>query len=274
MWSEVLEFWFGTERPIYWNSRLWWRATREQDNIRDKFEDLLQAAGRSELDDWKQKPKSCLALVVLLDQLPRNMYRGTAWMFAFESQAVLAAEKLRLLWMNELLEEEQLFAYVALMHSEDEIKVQIATNGLTELYNSFREEDERSMFLKKQFKWEVKVANEHLEVIKNFKRYPHRNHILQRKSTAAERFLMRTKFNYSWCKSVHTRNNAEWSSRKMVLPVCLDLKTGFRQHQRILKLKNPERHAEITILWHKIEKNFSGERAIFIWSPAAISSWS
>ena len=88
-WSEVLDFWFGTERPIYWNSGLWWRATREQDwKIRDKFEDLLLAAGNGELEHWKQKPKTCLALVVLLDQLSRNMYRGTAWMFAFESLAI------------------------------------------------------------------------------------------------------------------------------------------------------------------------------------------
>jgi len=248
-WSEVLEFWFGTERPIYWNSGLWWRATREQDlTIRQKFEDMLKAAGNGELDDWKQEPKTCLALVILLDQLSRNMYRGTALMFAFDSQAAVAAEKLKLLWMNELLPEEQLFVYVALMHSEDEKRVQTASTGLTELHNSFRGEDERSMFLKKQFKWEVKIAEEHLEVIKTFKRYPHRNHILQRETTAAERFLMRTKFNYSWCKTVNTKNDAQERSREKVLPVCLDLKTGFRQHQRILQLQNPEEHAEITNL--------------------------
>jgi len=51
-WSEVLEFWFGTERPIFWNTGLWWRATREQDwNIREEFETLLHAAGNGELDD-------------------------------------------------------------------------------------------------------------------------------------------------------------------------------------------------------------------------------
>jgi len=256
-WSEVLDFWFGTERPIYWNSGLWWRATTEQDwNIRAKFEDLLHAAGNGELDDWQQEPKSCLALLVLLDQLSRNMHRGTALMFAFDSQAVKAAEKLKLLWMDELLPEEQLFVYVALMHSEEENKVLMASNGLTELHNSFREEDERSMFLKKQFKWEAKVAKEHLEVIKTFKRYPHRNHILQRESTAAERFLMRIKFNYSWCRTVNTKNNAQERSRDKVLPVCLDLKTGFRQHQRILQIKNPEEHTEITNLWRKIEKTF------------------
>jgi len=169
-------------------------------------------------------------------------------MFAFDSQAIVAAEKLKLLWMNELLPEEQLFVYVAFMHSEDVNKVQIASDGLTELHNSLREEDERSMFLKKQFKWEVKVAEEHLEVIKTFKRYPHRNQILQRETTAAERFLMRTTFNYSWCRSVNTKNNAELRSKERVLPVCLDLKTGFRQHQRILQLKSPAEHTQITNL--------------------------
>ena len=164
------------------------------------------------------------------------MYRGTALMFAFDSQAAVAAEKLKLLWMNELLPEEQLFVYVALMHSEDLNKVQIASNGLIELHSSFREEDERSIFLKRQFKYEVKVSKEHLEVIKTFKRYPHRNQTLQRETTAAERFLMRTKFNYSWCKIVNTMNYTEDRSRERVLPICLDLKAGFRgQHQRVLQ---------------------------------------
>jgi len=256
-WPEVLEFWFGTENPIYWNSGLWWRATKEQDrNIRNKFEDLLQTAANGELAGWKENPKPCLALVVLLDQMSRNMYRGTAQMFAFDSQAALAAEKLKLLWMNELVPEEQLFVYVALMHSEELSKVQIASNGLTVLHNSFKEDDERSMFLKKQFKWEVKVSEEHLEVIKTFKRYPHRNQILQRETTAAEKFLLRTKFNYSWCRTVNTMNNNEERCRERVLPIGLDLKNGFRQHQRMLQLKNPVEHTVITNLWHKIEKTY------------------
>jgi len=250
-WSEVLDFWFGTETPIPWNSRLWWRPSKEDDwNIRQRFEYLLKAASRGELDHWEQRPKSCLALIVLFDQLSRSMYRGTAQMFAFDSRAIFAAKKMKRLWMSELAPEEQLFVYVALMHSEDLSNVTMANSGLIELYNSFSGKDERSVLLKKLFLGEVKCSKEHLLVIKTFNRYPHRNRILGRKTTEAERLLMHTKFNYSWTKSVNTKDNSLDAKSN----ACFDIKKGYEENGMLLKLLSPKKNSDIFDMCQKIEK--------------------
>jgi len=256
-WPEILEFWFGTETPIQWNSSLWWRPTKEDDwNIRQRFEYLLKAASRGELDQWEQRPKSCLALIVLFDQLSRSMYRGTAQMFAFDSRAISAAKKMKLLWMSDLAPEEQLFVYVALMHSEDLSNVTMANSGLIELHNSFSGNDERSVLLKKLFFSEVKCSKEHLEVIKTFNRYPHRNRILGRKSTEAERLLMHTKFNYSWTKSVNKKDDPSDGKSNAVPSNCFDIRKGYGQNQMLLKLLNPKKNPDILDMCQKTEKTF------------------
>ena len=88
--QEVLEFWFGREgEPGHGEFReAWFRKDPEFDRrVRDRFEDLHEAAAAGELDDWKEEARSCLALVILLDQFPRNMFRGDPRSYATDRKA-------------------------------------------------------------------------------------------------------------------------------------------------------------------------------------------
>ena len=89
---QVLDFWFGeinNELSDGQHQELWYQGSDELDNkIKQEFEPLYQRALAGQLDHWQQESKGCLALVILLDQLPRNMFRGTAGAFASDELAL------------------------------------------------------------------------------------------------------------------------------------------------------------------------------------------
>jgi hypothetical protein len=114
--SEVVTFWFGeTVRP------LWFAATAEFDQaLRERFLATYQAAAAGERADWEITPEGALALVIVLDQFPLNMFRGRPEAFATETAARKVAERAIVRGLDQALpSEQQTFLYMPFMHSED-----------------------------------------------------------------------------------------------------------------------------------------------------------
>ncbi|MBZ5714686.1 DUF924 family protein [Nannocystis pusilla] len=169
----VLEFWFSPRvRPK------WFVRSDELDHeIRETFGELHARAAAGALDGWAASPRGALALVILLDQFPRNMFRGTAEAFASDAKArEIAKLALEAGLDHDLSQEERLFLYLPLEHSEDLADQERCVELMRAL-------DETPL-------WHD-YAVRHRDIIARFGRFPHRNAILGRDSTAEEcEFLM------------------------------------------------------------------------------------
>lgn len=166
---EVLRFWFG-ERAEHGKSHKRWfvKDPNFDAEIRNSFLSLHEELLRKTI--WLDAPRSCLARIIVLDQFPRNMFRGTARAFASDS---LALESARLAvergWDRGMLAVEQLFVYLPFEHSEN------------------LADQDRSCELMKEFSAEQRdYAERHRDIIRRFGRFPHRNAILGRESTPEE----------------------------------------------------------------------------------------
>lgn len=143
--------------------------------FRHTFNDLHFMAARRELDTWMHTPEGALALLILLDQYPRNAFRGTAHMFATDSLARFYAHQMIAAGMDQTVERGlRMFCYLPFEHSEDAA------------------DQERSVHLNRElepndFKW----AQEHARIIERFGRFPHRNKVLGRVSTVEEEAFLR-----------------------------------------------------------------------------------
>lgn len=165
----VVEFW-QQAGPSKW-------FAKDEDfdrRFREAFLPLHEAAARGELDDWIEQPASALALVLLLDQLPRNAFRGTPRMYATDAAARRCAASLIERGHDRALDPSlQLFCYLPFSHSES------------------LADQERAVALMAPLGPEVaKHAIEHRDIVERFGRFPHRNAILGRESTDAERAFM------------------------------------------------------------------------------------
>ena len=165
--QSIIAFWFSdTVRP------LWFKSTAEFDNqLRDRFETLWQDAAAGKLDSWVESTEGALALVILLDQIPLNIYRGEARSFSTEAKArEVAGRAIDKGWDTTLPNEQKAFLYMPFMHSE--------TLG----------DQERSVSLYEAagLEYNLKFAKHHQDIIRRFGRFPHRNAILGRQSTDAE----------------------------------------------------------------------------------------
>jgi uncharacterized protein (DUF924 family) len=165
--SELLEFWFS--EPM---NQHWFKSTPAIDrDIAQRYGTLWQQGANGELDHWLQSAQTCLALIVLLDQLPLNMFRGQAKSFSTEKQAIEAClYGLEQDYDQQLSQAQQAFFYMPLMHSEQLSHQQRSV----ELY-------ERSGLTNN-----LRFARHHCELIERFGRFPHRNAILGRIPTPAE----------------------------------------------------------------------------------------
>jgi uncharacterized protein (DUF924 family) len=163
--DDVLRFWFE-EHPKDW----FVKNPAFDAAVRVRFLSLYEDAAAGRLAHWTDAPRSCLALVILLDQFPRNMFRGEARAFATDAQARAAARAILARgWDKAMTQPEQLFAYLPFEHSES-----LEDQGLScELMKDFDAEQYR-------------YAARHREIIERFGRFPHRNGILGRQSTPAE----------------------------------------------------------------------------------------
>jgi len=184
--EEVLHFWFGDSLDsldAMATRRELWFAQRDafDRSIEARFGSLPHRAFRGEFDGWSQEARPALALVLILDQFPRNLYRGSPRAFESDSKACeIAVFVVEAGLDRELHPVEASFLYLPLEHSED-LVVQDRSVELFEKLVSRAPVDLQPMF--DQF---LAYAIRHREVIRQFGRFPHRNAVLQRHSTPEE----------------------------------------------------------------------------------------
>lgn len=185
--GEVLGFWFGDMASpdhviAQRQAGLWWSKDEAVDaDIRTRFQAASEAADDGRLDGWSATPEGWLALIVLTDQFPRNIHRGTPAAFAFDARArQIAREGLDAGRDEALRPIQRVFAYLPLEHAEDVALQRESVERFAELAAQVPPEDRDA------FEGFLDFARRHLEVIERFGRFPHRNAILGRESSAAE----------------------------------------------------------------------------------------
>jgi len=184
--KEILDFWFGhveeTIVPSENRARIWFGESSEIDaEIKERFSDVLEAAIHGECKNWEKNARGRLALMILLDQFSRHIYRNTAQAYQQDEKALeVCMDGIRNETDHELSLIERVFFYFPLLHAEhlayQEHSIQ-AYQTLSELafaetrviYDSF-----------------LKFANHHYALIQRFGRFPQRNKVLGRESTPEE----------------------------------------------------------------------------------------
>lgn len=163
----LLDYWYSDDMKPYW-----FNSTPEIDEkLKIKFEALYEQALSGELDSWLDNADSTLALVILLDQLPLNIYRGTEKSFASETKAIEIVKITLELGYDQQIERDRLaFLYMPLMHSE----------------NLGDQEYSVALFRRLNNPYSLRFAEHHRDLIKRFGRFPHRNRILGRESSVEE----------------------------------------------------------------------------------------
>lgn len=181
-YAEVLDFWFGTPdssergRP----RSCWFEKSEAFDQlVRTNFAGLYRRAAAGELAQWQRTPLAALALAVLLDQFPRNMFRGTAQAYASDGRALGTARLIVERGFDTVLRPvERWFVYLPFEHAED-IAVQRRSIALFRALES--DPDSAGT---------VDYAHKHYTIIARFGRFPHRNEVLGRRSTPEESLFL------------------------------------------------------------------------------------
>lgn len=163
----IIHFWYTP--PL---SEHWFNSTSAIDAlIRNNYETLWQQAAAGQWDTWRDSPEGCLALCIILDQFPLNMFRGQAKSFSTEQDAVkITKHALAQGFDQQLTSEQRIFLYMPLMHSEH-----LADQALSV-----------ACFDKAGLEGNLRFAKHHQAIVERFGRFPHRNAILGRTSTPAE----------------------------------------------------------------------------------------
>ena len=170
--ARLLDFWFDPASQPYW-----FDSTPEFDaQLRARFLDLYEHAAGGGLTGWRADGRGCLGLVLLLDQLPRNVFRDTAQAFATDAQArAVTRYALEMAFDQQLDEAQRLFLYLPLEHSEEIADQDRSVELIGQLTS--------------QPMW-LDYAEKHRAVIARFGRFPHRNAVLGRESTPEERAFL------------------------------------------------------------------------------------
>ena len=185
-WQPLLDWWFGDAETASavaaQRNKLWFGYQASQDaEARERFDTLSAQALAGDLQDWAEQAEGWLALILLLDQLPRMIHRATPQAFSGDARA----QQLVRWGLAQGLERQlpairQVFVYLVLEHAED-LAIQ---NLAVERFRALREQvpiAERDLF-----GGYLDYAVRHQQVIARFGRFPHRNAILARASTAEE----------------------------------------------------------------------------------------
>jgi uncharacterized protein (DUF924 family) len=184
--EDVLQFWFSSQptddRAAMARQMEWWFRGGADSEIVARFSPLLERTRRSELDNWSQKPRSRLALIIVLDQFSRTIHRNTAQAFAQDPKALgLALEGIEIGHYAALETPwEKTFFFLPLGHSED-LKNQERVVKLAEELVKEGPQEHRHML-----EFSANQARGHRDVIARFGRHPHRNEVLGRQSTPQE----------------------------------------------------------------------------------------
>ncbi|HZY33126.1 MAG TPA: DUF924 family protein [Rhodanobacter sp.] len=175
--QDVLDFWF-----VEAGAARWFAADAAFDaQIRARFGEAVEAAANGRLDDWATTPAGWLALLILLDQFPRNLYRDDPRAWAADA----SAQRVALSGMargddRQLPAVQRVFAYLPLEHAEDSA----LQRRSVELFEALLAEAAPER--RQQFEDYLDYARRHREVIARFGRFPHRNATLGRASTPQE----------------------------------------------------------------------------------------
>ena len=189
---DVLDYWFGTrpylEETLERRMALWFGDAaapelrpQHDEALQLRFGALVRAAAHGELDAWESSPRRRLALILLLDQFPRNLYRGAAQAYAHDGQALELSVGGMQLGADAVLDPvERIFFYLPMEHAESREIQEESVAAFRRLAAESPPE------LSSVFSGTVQHAELHREIIERFGRFPHRNAALGRASSAEE----------------------------------------------------------------------------------------
>ncbi|WP_416909687.1 DUF924 family protein [Paracoccus sp. (in: a-proteobacteria)] len=171
--QDVRDFWFSDEMKPYW-----FEKSNEIDNqIIQLFLETYEAAHGGRLDHWMESAADALALMIVLDQFPRNMFRGSGRSFESNDLALThAGQALDKGFDQQVVPAQRAFFYLPFMHSED-LDDQ---NRSIRLYEALGDDNS------------LRFAHAHRDIIAEFGRFPHRNAVLGRENTADETEFLKT----------------------------------------------------------------------------------
>ncbi len=191
--ADVLDYWFGDSANLEVDDlkeyfQRWFQGGKEIDKeIKARFGKAVKQAAANELSRWENTTEGSLALIILLDQFTRNVYRGTAKAFSYDIKASRLCQKLIEVGADkEMSWSQRGFCYMPLQHAED---VNMQQQGI-EMYLDLVEDTPDE--LKKVAAGFLLSAREHKTIIDKFGRFPHRNKVLQRQSTDEELIYLAT----------------------------------------------------------------------------------
>ena len=168
--ADIVSFWraAGEDR--------WFKKDDAFDReITQRFMTTWLTASRGELTSWQSSDEGLLALIIVLDQFPRNMFRGDPRSYATDAQALAVAERAIEVGADARVEKDfQQFVYMPFMHAEELVRQQRCVELFRAAENTFN----------------LKFAEEHADIIRRFGRFPHRNKILDRVTTAEEQVFL------------------------------------------------------------------------------------
>ncbi len=189
---DVLSFWFGdaparTAEELGQKMRRWYQGGPHLDReIAERFGPTVDDALAGRLDDWAADSEGRIALIILLDQFPRSIYRDTPKAYAGDARArALAREVLEAGRHRNLPLEHRQFLIMPLMHAEDLDAQARSRRAMREL------SDDAPPELRPVFAMGIEQADKYFEIIRRFGRFPHRNAIFDREPTAEEADFMR-----------------------------------------------------------------------------------
>lgn len=191
--QDILDYWFGdaantkTEDLKNYFQR-WFQGGKELDKeIKTRFGKAVKQAAADDLATWENTTEGSLALIVLLDQFTRSVYRGTAKAFAYDTKALRLCRKLVDSGADKDMSWPQRgFCYMPLQHAEDVKAQQQGIGAYLELIADTPDE------LKKVVTGFLLSAREHKSIIDKFGRFPHRNKVMDRESTNEELIYLAT----------------------------------------------------------------------------------
>ena len=184
-WSQLIADWFAetleSPRAIADRQDWWFKADAERDEVlADRYSKLVEQCAAGRLYRWLDQPEGRLALVIALDQLPRNLFRGTPRAFAYDAQTVAWCLAAVHTGQDRLLKPVQrAFLYMPLQHAED---LQAQETGV-QLFKRLASENDEWPVFGREF---LAYARVHRDIIARFARFPHRNAVLGRENTPEE----------------------------------------------------------------------------------------
>lgn len=185
-WQPLLQWWFGDARSAKevaaQKGKLWFGKRDSQDlEARTRFGELVDQALAGGLTEWAQRPEGWLALVLLLDQLPRMLFRDSPKAFSGDIRAqALVAQGIAADFDRQLQPIQRVFIYLVLEHCEH---LAVQNECISRYIDLVAQQPESDKALFTDY---LNYAEKHRKVIAQFGRFPHRNAVLGRESTAEE----------------------------------------------------------------------------------------